>query len=75
VGAIVKSEISVAFNVAALAAYHQIGVREVEVIDGTDQDGCAEARGQVWSVDKALVNPIDHPGCLRSFAPIFQNGV
>lgn len=69
---IIRSEIAVAFNIATLAAYHQIGVREVEVIDGAEHEGCAEARGQVWSVDKALVNPIDHPGCLRSFAPIFD---
>lgn len=71
---IVKSEIAVVFNVASLASYHQIGVREVEVVDGEEHDTCASVRGQLWQVDTALVNPIGHPGCLRSFAPVFQNG-
>lgn len=71
---IVQSEIAVVFNVATLAAFHQFGVRDVEVIDGDGNETCSNARGSVWTVDKALVNPITHPGCLRSFAPVFQNG-
>jgi hypothetical protein len=68
---IVRSEIAVIYNISSLAAYHQIGVQRVEVVDGQNDEACAEARGQVWTVDKALVNPIAHPSCLRSFAPIF----
>jgi len=68
---IARSELAVVYNISSLASYHQIGVQRVEVIDGENDVECADARGQVWTVDKALVNPIAHPNCLRSFAPIF----
>jgi HK97 family phage portal protein len=68
---IARSELAVVYNISSLASYHQIGVQRVEVIDGEADEACAEARGQVWTLDKALVNPIAHPRCMRSFAPIF----
>jgi hypothetical protein len=47
----------------------QAGVTHVEVSDGDDDDDCADADGQVWTLEEALANPIAHPNCVRSFAP------
>ena len=45
-------------------------VEGVIVYDGTDDDdACREANGQVWSFEEALQRPLEHPRCVRSFAP------
>lgn len=68
---IAKTELAVVYNISSLGAYHQIGVGRVEVVDGENDKACRDARGQVWSLEQAVLAPIAHPGCLRSFAPIF----
>jgi len=46
-------------------------VDAVQVSDGTDfDDACREADGQVWSLDDAAANPLQHPRCTREFAPV-----
>jgi hypothetical protein len=66
---IARTETAIAYNVGAIAAYRQAGVTHVEVSDGDDDDDCADADGQVWTLEEALANPVAHPNCVRSFAP------
>lgn len=68
---IARSETKLAQNKSSLFAYVNSEVVEgVIVYDGTDDDdACRAANGQEWSFEQALENPLQHPRCVRSFAP------
>lgn len=60
-----------AFNEGTLSVAEATGHTEVVVFDGTDSDeACADADGQVWSIDHARDHRLEHPRCRRSFAPL-----
>lgn len=67
---IARTETAIAYNSGAIAAFRQNGIEQVEVSDGDGDDECAEADGQIWTLDEALAEPIAHPNCVRSFAPV-----
>ena len=71
---IVKTEASMAYNKASLLAYGDGGIEQVEVSDGDEDAECAEADGSIWTLDEADANPLQHPRCRRSFAPISRGG-
>ena len=53
------------------AGWQDSGVEYVEISDGDDFDApCAEADGQIWSVDYYDDNVLEHPDCSRSASPI-----
>lgn len=64
-----RSESGTAYNQGALLSYEEAGVTEVEVLDGDEDEICAEANGQTWSLEEAAENPLGHPNCTRSFVP------
>jgi hypothetical protein len=70
---IARTEVAIAYNHGASLGYRQDGATEVMVSDGDGDDACAEADGQVWTIDEALDNPIEHPNCERSFTPIYPD--
>jgi hypothetical protein len=73
-GLIARTEIANANNLTGTAAYRDSGlVERVEVFDGTEDDACAAADGQIWTLDEADANPIEHPNCQRAFAPVFAS--
>ena len=54
-----------------IAGYRDTGVGYVEISDGTESDQeCADADGQVWTVDEYEANPLEHPNCGRSASAI-----
>jgi SPP1 gp7 family putative phage head morphogenesis protein len=67
---IARTETGFAYNRGAIAGYRQAGVTQVEVIDGEDDEECAAANGQIWSLDEAEADPLAHPNCTRAFLPI-----
>lgn len=67
---IARTETATATNTGALLAYNEAGVKEVEVLDGDEDEDCASVNGQTWTVEEAMDNPIAHPNCTRAFAPI-----
>jgi hypothetical protein len=70
---IARSETAIAYNTGDLLAWMQAGVRFVEVQDGTENDEpCRQANGQIWPIEYALDNPIEHPNCERSFTPVLD---
>jgi SPP1 gp7 family putative phage head morphogenesis protein len=69
---IARTETAVAYSGGAILAYRDAGVEKVEVLDGDDDEECAEANGQVWTLDKAEENPIGHPNCTRAFSPVVE---
>ena len=68
---IARTETATLLNQASTESYREFGITHVEVIDGTDDDECAEANGQVWTIEEAQANPIAHPNCVRDFSPFF----
>jgi hypothetical protein len=69
--AIARTEVATIYNMSSLSSFAQIGVARVEVMDGTMDKGCKEARGKIWTLEKARAEPIEHPNCVRSFMPVF----
>lgn len=70
---VARSESAVAYNLGATHAYEDAGVKKVEVLDGDDDEECANANGQIWTLEEARDNPIAHPNCLRAFAPYLED--
>lgn len=67
---IARTETAMMFNASASAAYRTAGIQYVSVFDGSGDPGCAEAAGSRWTLDQADDNPIEHPNCVRAFAPL-----
>lgn len=67
---IARTETATAYNLGNLFGYRQAGVEEVEVSDGDEDEECAQADGQTWTLDEALANPVAHPNCERDFSPV-----
>lgn len=67
---IARTETAITYNNANVLGFSQSGVSEVEVIDGTEDEACADANGQTWSLKEALSDPIAHPNCVRAMIPI-----
>lgn len=72
---IARTETGTVLNEAAVAGYRASGrVEKVIVFDGDDDGECQEANGQTWTLDKAEAEPLSHPRCVRSFAPVVDLG-
>jgi len=67
---IARTETGIAYNHGALFGYAAAGYTQVEVSDGDDDEECAAADGQIWSIEEALANPLEHPNCTRAFDPV-----
>lgn len=68
-----RTESAMAYNHGTLLRYSQSGqVSGVEVLDGTNDDICAAANGQVWTLEEAADSPIGHPNCVRAFVPVLS---
>ena len=68
---IALTETGNAMNLASVNAYRDSGlVEQVEVLDGDGCEACAEINGQIWTLDEAEANPLEHPNCTRSFSPV-----
>lgn len=70
---IARTETATLLNRASVESYREFGITHVTVIDGDDDDECAAANGQVWTLEQAEAEPIEHPNCVRDFAPFFGN--
>jgi uncharacterized protein with gpF-like domain len=69
---IARSESATAYNGGATLAYRDAGVEKVRVHDGDEDAECAEADGQIWTLDEAEANPIAHPNCTRAFSAVIE---
>ena len=69
---IARTETGTAYNLGSVAAYRAGGVKFVEVLDGDDDEPCATANGQRWTLEQAEANPIAHPNCTRSYIPVVE---
>jgi HK97 family phage portal protein len=72
---IARTELGFAQNIATTGRYRDAGVKDVLVLDnGLDDDDqpCQDADGQIWSVEQAEENPLEHPKCTRGFGAVFE---
>jgi phage portal protein BeeE len=69
---IATTELMFAYNAAATDTYREMGVGEVEAIDGDDDPECAERDGQTFSVDDAEAIE-DHPNGTLDWLPIVSD--
>jgi hypothetical protein len=70
---IARTETAFAWNHGALTMYQQSGVPKVRVYDGDHDPECQQADGEVWTIEYALLHRIQHPNCVRSFAPELED--
>lgn len=71
---IARTETATVLNEAAVAQYAEFGVEQVIVSDGDDDEACASADGETWSLERAEAEPIAHPNCTRAFSPVIAGG-
>jgi HK97 family phage portal protein len=68
---VADTEATHAYNEATLTAAELSGVDRVYVTDGDEHDmPCVEANGQVWTLEQARANRVEHPRCRRAFLPL-----
>lgn len=68
---IALTEATRGYNEGTLAVADNAGMTHVVVSDGTDSDeACADADGQLWTLEQARENPLQHPRCRRAFVPV-----
>jgi HK97 family phage portal protein len=67
-----RTETGYAYNRASVSAYREGRVQRVEVADGESDGPCAAANGEVWTLDRAAAEPLQHPRCVRAFIPIVE---
>lgn len=71
-GVVALTEATHGYNEGTLTIAEELGV-DVVVEDGHDHDEpCKEADGQVWTVDHARENRLEHPNCRRAFTPLLD---
>lgn len=64
------TEATLAYNEGTFLVTETNGLDKVLVSDGEDHDEpCAEANGQIWTLEQARENSIEHPNCRRAFVP------
>jgi SPP1 gp7 family putative phage head morphogenesis protein len=67
---IARTETALAFNEGKLDSFKEADIDRVYVYDGDFDEECTEANGQIWDLDEAEANPIQHPNCERDFRPL-----
>ena len=70
---IARTESAIIGNQNSLVAIAGTGAfSSVRVMDNEGPNSCQlckDANGQVWSMEDAFANPVQHPNCVRAFAP------
>ena len=70
---VARTELGTADNLAAVSRYREAGFTHVQVFDGDGDPGCAAANGAIWTIEEFEANPLEHPNCVRSRAPIIPS--
>lgn len=70
---VARTETARVQNTAALNRYQERGLSHVRVKDGMHSnscDACSALNNQVWTVAEAQARQLEHPNCIRAFAPV-----
>ena len=72
---VARTETGFAYNRGALDNYREAEVTHVEVMDGGTEGSCEVCDaldGEVWTIEEAQSNPLEHPNCTRAFSPVLM---
>jgi hypothetical protein len=69
---IARTEAAVTFNRSSAALMRDAAVTEVDILDGDEDEDCADANGSRWPLDEYEANPIGHPNCTRIGMPVIE---
>ncbi len=64
---IARTEAALAFNGGKLDSFREADIDQVYVYDGDYDEECQAANGEIWDLDEAEANPLEHPNCERDF--------
>lgn len=73
---IARTEVARIQNTATLNRFGKLKVSKVLVIDNEGPNSCvacSQANGQTWTVEYAATHELEHPNCVRSFAPLLPD--
>ena len=68
---IARTEVGRIANISTLRRYKEWGYTMVNVLDNEGPNSCDEckrANGQVWTIEKAMANELEHKSCVRAFS-------
>jgi len=74
---VARTETGRSMNIGRLESFAEKGVTKVVVLDGDGKnpcDICNMLNGSTWSIDFAMDHELEHPNCVRSFAPVRPSG-
>lgn len=66
---IARTETGFSWNSGAVQMYDDSDVKLLYVHDGDSDPECHTADGEIWTTAHAMAHPLQHPNCVRSFAP------
>ncbi len=72
---IARTEVGRIQNQGTLTRYAVNNVTEVDVLDDEGPnscDACREINGQRWTLEYARTHELEHPNCVRAFAPVIK---
>ena len=69
---IARTEAGVTFNRSSAALMTEAGLGEVDIIDGDEDEGCAEWNGERKSLAEYEAEPLGHPNCTRIGLPVIE---
>lgn len=69
---IARTEAGVGFNRASATLMREAGLGEVDIIDGDDDEACAEWNGERKELAEYETEPLGHPNCTRVGLPVIE---
>lgn len=66
---IARTELTQAYNSAAIDSYREVGIEKVEAVDGDGDEECAARDGQIFDADEAD-GIEDHPNGTLDWIPV-----
>lgn len=72
---IARTEVKRIMNIGTINRYNKNSVKYVQVLDNEGDNSCekcAELNQQIWTVEYAQSHELEHPNCVRTFIPIFD---
>lgn len=69
---IARTEAGHTFNVASASLMQDAGVEEVDIVDGDDDEPCAEWNGSRKKLAEYEAEPLGHPNCTRIGLPVID---
>lgn len=69
---VARTEVGRVQNLGTCLTYGRYGIEEVTVLDDEGPNSCVECgavNGQVWTIEYAMAHELEHPNCVRRFAP------